>query len=140
LCIGNFAKHYEVLVNEGGKLKEAWHVGWADSVTTGKVALSWPLPAYADVDGDGRLDLVVSVFDGDGEGAWAIRVHDALSGELKFKQPGMMAARVVDVDGDGRCEILADRSDEPSDVRPDGGYAVQHVNGAVLLKVSNGKL
>ena len=140
LCIGNFAKHYEVLLNDGGKLKQAWHTGWADSVTTGKVAVSWPLPAYGDVDGDGKTDIVVSVFDGDSEGKWAIRVHDAISGELKFKIPGMIAARVVDVDGKGQCAILADRSDDPSDVKPDGGYAIQHVKGAAILQAREGKL
>jgi hypothetical protein len=140
LCIGNFAKHYEVLLNDTGKLKQAWHNGWADSVTTGKVAVSWPLPAYGDVDGDGNAEIVVSVFEGDSEGKWAIRVHDAISGELKFKLPGMIAARVVDVDGKGPCAILADRSDDASDIKPDGGYAIQHVKGAALLKVRDGKL
>ena len=38
LCIGNFAQHHEVLLNENGKLKEAWHYGWPESVTTGTVA------------------------------------------------------------------------------------------------------
>ncbi len=140
LCLGYFSKHYDVLLNDNGKLKEAWHVGWDDSVTTGHVGLTWPLPAYGDVDGDGKPDVVVSVFDGDGEGAWAIRVHDAVTGKLKYKFPGMIAARLVDMDGDGKCEILSDRSDEGTDVRTFGDYAIQHPKSAAILKVIDGKL
>ena len=140
LCLGYFAKHYEVLLNDGGKLKEAWHVGWDDSVTTGHVGVCWPLPPYGDVLGDGKNDIVVSIFDGDTPGKWVIRVHDAVSGEMKCKFTGMIAARVVDLDGKGHCAILADRSDDASDIQPYGSYAIQHVKGAALLKVKDGKL
>ena len=57
LCLGYFAKHYEVLLNRDGKLQEAWHCGWEDSVTTSKVAVTWPLPAYASIDGAGKQDV-----------------------------------------------------------------------------------
>ncbi|MDQ3439906.1 MAG: VCBS repeat-containing protein, partial [Planctomycetota bacterium] len=86
LCIANFAQHHEVLLNRGGKLEKAWHHGWDESVTTGKVATTWPLPAHADIDGDGRTEVVVSMYNAENEGGWMIRVYDALTGELKYRQ------------------------------------------------------
>ncbi|HWB53514.1 MAG TPA: VCBS repeat-containing protein, partial [Tepidisphaeraceae bacterium] len=140
LCLGYFAKHYEVLLNKDGKFEEAWHYGWDDSVTTSKVGLTWPLPPYADVDGNGKMDVVVSVFNAYGKHQWEIRVHDAVTGKLLYRMPGMIAARLVDVDGDGAAEILADRSDEGADAGDYGDYTVHHPTEAELLKVENGKL
>ncbi len=48
LCIANFSQHHEVLLNQNGALNEAWHRGWPESVTTGKVVSTWPEPPYAD--------------------------------------------------------------------------------------------
>jgi hypothetical protein len=59
---------------------------------------------------------------------------------MKCKYIGMIAARVVDLDGKRQCAILADRSDDASDVKSYGAYEIQHVKGAALLKVKDGKL
>lgn len=140
LCIGNFAQHHEVLLNEKGKLKEAWHFGWPESVTTGTVATNWPLPAYADVHGDGKLEIVLSMFNSENEHAWLIRVYDAATGKLKYKMPGMIASSLVDVDGDGAAEILADVSTDPAAALPDGSHRTTPHAGAVVLKAKDGKL
>jgi outer membrane protein assembly factor BamB len=140
LCLGYFAKHYEVLLNKDGKFTETWHYGWDDSVTTSNIGLTWPLPPYGDMDGNGKMDVVVSVFNADGKHKWEIRVHDAVTGKLIYTMPGMIAARLVDVDGDGAPEILADRSDEGADAGNSGDYTIHHPTGAVLLKVIDGRL
>src|SRR5690606_26691936 len=80
LCIANFAQHHEVLLNTNGSYEKAWHYGWHERVTTGKVDTVYPTPPYADVDGDGAIEIVVSMFNGDGEGAWCTRVYDAVTG------------------------------------------------------------
>jgi len=112
LCIGNFAQHHEVLLNRDGAMEKAWHYGWGESVTTGKVATTWPEPPYADIDGDGGLDIVVSMFNSEGNGEWLVRVYDALTGEWKYRFPGVVAASCVDIDGDGRAEILGNACDD----------------------------
>ncbi len=141
LCLGYFAKHYEVLLNKDGKFEEAWHYGWDDSVTTSNVGITWPLPAYGSIDGDGKKDVSSSrSSNSDGKNQWEIRVHDAITGKLNYRVEGMIAARVVDVDGDGKAEILADRSEEGSDAGSYGEYTVQHPREAVLLKAVDGKL
>ncbi len=114
LCIANFSQHHEVLLNRGGKLEEAWHYGWGESVTTGRVATRWPEPANADVDGDGKFEIVLSMYNSEGEHTWQIRVYDALTGKIKAKAPGFVAVACADLDGDGRAEILADASDDPT--------------------------
>ncbi len=131
LCIANFAQHHEVLLNRGGKMEKAWHHGWPESVTTQKVATTWPEPPYADLDGDGRLEIVVAMFHSEGEENWLIRAYDALTGEMKYRYPGAVAVRCADVDGDGRSEIPADMTTDP---------AREILQGACLLKVNKGEL
>lgn len=126
LCIATFAQHHEVLLNRDGRLEPAWAHGWDESVTTGDVASSWPEPPYADLDGDGRLEVVVSMYNSEEESAWLVRAYDAVTGELKYRYPGVAAAALADVDGDGRAEILASRTSEPTG---------QVVDGALVLAV-----
>lgn len=127
LCIANFSQHHEVLLNSGGALEKAWHQGWNESVTTGKVVTTWADPPYADVDGDGDLEIVLAMYNSEGESRWLTRIYDAVSGELVFRVPGVIAAQTADLDGDGAAEILGDRSMDPTRSRLDG---------AVLLKTT----
>lgn len=137
VCLANFSKHYEVLLNRNNQFVQAWHQGYADSVTTAHVSVCWPAPAFADLDGDGKKELVVSVFDQD---HWTTRAHDAVTGQVKYSFDGVIAAAMSDVDHDGRAEILAERASTPTRSRPDGGYDLDHSDGASLLKVTNGHL
>jgi hypothetical protein len=124
LCLANFAQHHEVLLNRDGRLELAWAHGWDESVTTGDVASNWPEPPYADLDGDGRLELVVSMYNSEEESAWLVRVYDAVSGELKYRFPGAVATALVDIDGDGRAEILAGRTQEATGKVLDGALVL----------------
>jgi len=131
LCIADFAQHHEVLINRQGKMEKAWHHGWPESVTTGKIVTTWPEPPQADVDGDGKLEIVVSMFNSEHDNAWMVRVYDAATGKWKYRCPGAIAARCVDVDGDGVAEILVNRSNDPSQTK---------LEGAELLGVTQGNL
>jgi outer membrane protein assembly factor BamB len=118
-CIATFAQHHEVLLNENGRLKLAWAHGWDDSVTTSKIATVYPEPPIADVDGDGRLEMVVSMFQSAGEPRWTVRVYDAVTGKLKATALDRIAVDLADVDGDGAMEILADVSRDPTRAKID---------------------
>jgi len=78
----------------------AWHSEYKDGVY---VQGCWTLPAMADVNADGRLELVGSGYS-DG-----LRVYDAATGRLlantKFASPTGPAAS-ADIDGDGRHEAI----------------------------------
>ncbi len=126
-CIANFAQHHEVLINEKGRLKLAWTQGWDTSVTTQTIATTWPDPPIADVDGDGQLEMIVSLFASDGEARWITRIYDALTGVIKATAEDRVATHLSDVDGDGAAELLADISKDPT---------LTDVQGASLLKVT----
>ncbi|MBI5091997.1 MAG: VCBS repeat-containing protein [Candidatus Hydrogenedentes bacterium] len=131
LCIANFAQHHEVLLNKNGKLEKAWGYGWPESVTVGKVATTWADPPYADVDGDGKLEIVLSMFNSEGENAWLVRVYDAATGVLKYRMPGVDAVSRADVDGDGIAEIIGNETSDPTRTS---------LKGARAYKVKDAKL
>jgi outer membrane protein assembly factor BamB len=120
LCLANFSQHHEVLRNDKGRLARAWAHGWDTSVTTQTIETTWPDPPVADVDGDGKLELVVNLFASDGQPRWMVRIYDALTGELKATVPDRIATCLSDVDGDGVAEILADISRDPTLVEIEG--------------------
>ncbi len=128
-CIANFAHHHEVLLNEKGMLKEAWHHGWEASVTTQTLASTWPDPPIADVDGDGKLEMIVSMYASDGKPGWMVRVYDALTGQLKFTIPDRVATHLADLDADGVAEILANIATDPT---------LTDIQGAALIKIKAG--
>jgi len=130
-CIANFAQHHEVLLNEKGRLKLAWTHGWDTSVTTQTIATTWPDPPIADVDGDGKLEIVVNLFASDGESRWIMRIYDALTGAIKATAEDRIATYLSDVDADGAAELLADISKDPT---------LTDIQGACLLKVSGKEL
>ena len=131
LCIADLSQHHEVLLNRQGKLELAWVKGWPESVTTGTVATTWAEPPQADLDGDGRLELVLSMYNSEDEGAWLLRGYDALTGELRYRLPGAVAVATGDLDGDGCAEILANLSADPTR---------SAVEAAVVLKLVGGEL
>jgi len=144
LCIANFAQHHEVLLNENGKLKLAWVKPWDNSVTTSKIVTTWPEPPVADVDGDGRLEVVVSMFNSENDARWMIRIYDAVTGDLEARVLDHAAVFVADVDGDpsgpregpsgslrgGQAELLADATRDPTR---------SAITGAALLKIVEGQ-
>jgi hypothetical protein len=124
-CIADFAQHHEVLLNERGTLRKAWSHGWSGSVTTQTVASSWPDPPVADVDGDGRLEMLVNMWASDGKLNWETRVYDALTGDLKATLKDRVSTYLADVDGDGVAEILADITTDPTRVANQGACLVK---------------
>ena len=125
LCLANFSQHHEVLLNEKGRLRLAWTHGWDTSVTTQTIATTWPDPPVADVDGDGKLELVVNLFASDQQPRWMVRIYDALTGVLKATALDRVATYLIDEDGDGAAELLADISHDPT---------LTSIEGACLLK------
>ncbi len=129
LCIADFSHHQEVLHNNNGKLELAWVHGWPDETATRKIVSTWPEPPHADVDGNGRLEIIASMYNSENENQWLVRVYDAMTGELIYRKPGAVAFAVYDLNGDGKAEVAVNLSTDPT----------QSVwKGAQLLKIENG--
>ncbi len=76
-------KHIDVLRNDNGKLVHAWTHAWPDTVTTEVRSLRWPGEPVVDLDGDGRLEVVAALFDGQADRRWHLKVYEAATGAPK---------------------------------------------------------
>ena len=137
LCIADFAQHHEVLLNKNGKFEQAWAHGWSASVMTGKIATTYPVPPYADVDGDGKLEIIVSMFNAEDKQEWVIRIYDSITGDIKYRIPGATAIAAIDCDGDNAAEIGAHLSGDPTQTTIDGAELIDIVNGQVQIPWKN---
>jgi len=67
-----------------------WQRYFGDSQPTGAFLLEFPHHPVADVDGDGRQEIVANVRTGE----WILKVYDGMTGHEKLSLPGMRAEAV----------------------------------------------
>lgn len=104
--VADFSMHAEVIDNDGTELTLRWLCDiQPDPSQSTKVVRPKP-QALVDVDGDGRFELVYSIYNDQGDGQWHIVGVDALSGETRFDFPQHHLHGMADVDGDGRLELF----------------------------------
>ena len=104
--VADFSMHSEVIDNDGTKLTLRWLRDiQPDPSQSTKVVRPKP-QSLVDVDGDGRFELVYSIYNDQGDGQWHIVGVDALSGETSFDFPQHHLHGMADVDGDGRLELF----------------------------------
>lgn len=100
-------KHVDVLrCDEHGKLSLAWTRGWPDSVTTSTRSLVGPSDPVADLDGDGRKELVVATFDGLADSRWHLLAYDGRTGELRAEALDLVPMAVQALSGDSGEELV----------------------------------
>ena len=100
-------KHVDVLrCDEDGKLSLAWTHGWPDPVTTEARSLVCPADPIADVDGDGRKELVVGLFDGLADNRWHLFAYDGATGELKAEAFDLVPLASAPILGDAGGEAM----------------------------------
>lgn len=95
VAIGELAKYAE-----GPML---WRRYFGEWYPQGEYTLHLPPAPIADIDGDGKQEIVVSLH----REGWNLHVYDAMTGEDKLVVPGLYVHSLTDVDGDGVPEIIA---------------------------------
>ena len=104
--VADFSMHAEIIDNDGTELTLRWLRDiQPDPSQSTKVVRPKP-QALVDVDGDGRFELVYSIYNDQGDGQWHVVGVDALSGETRFDFPQHHLHGMADVDGDGHLELF----------------------------------
>ncbi len=91
-----------VIKAENGQGRMLWSKFWGWWYPFTGHLLHFVPKSVCDVDGDGRIEIVISVYDED----WRLHLYDGTTGELKFERRNSYLESVCDVDGDGRMELL----------------------------------
>ncbi len=101
-------EHYiSVLKNNGGKsFSLAWSQFVANDLPLGDKELRPNTTSLADVNGDGRKELVAGAFNLDGDNRWHTIVFDPMTGTRLADLPDRYFWGCYDLDGDGRPEII----------------------------------
>src|SRR5689334_10297843 len=102
----DFAKHVDVLGYRNGKLSLLWRQEIELDISNPQKVLRVPPEPVADVDGDGKKEVLVSLFNGTGDGHWHLTVHDGMTGAIKADIVDEHLQGVLDLDGDGVSELL----------------------------------
>jgi outer membrane protein assembly factor BamB len=80
-----------------------WQRYFGSNQPTGTFSLSFPLNPVADVDGDGKLEIVANVY----TDSWTVKVYDGMTGAEKLSLPGVRAEALWDLDEDGIPAVVA---------------------------------
>lgn len=110
VVLSDFMKHINVLGYRQGKLKQLWRRDIEMTLKNPQRMLRAHPHPLADVNGDGRKKLVVSLFNETGDQRWHVLVFDALTGTVLTDWPDEFMQGLADFDGDGTAEILTYRT------------------------------
>lgn len=110
LVQADFAKHVEVLGYRDGRLSLLWQREIElDISNPQKILRVHPRPV-ADLDGDGRLEVIVNAYNDTGDKRWWLTVHNGLTGAVKAELADTVLQGVADLDDDGVTELLTVRA------------------------------
>jgi len=106
VVIGHFHMNVSAIDNDGKRLKVLWCKEYERQIEVQDRIVRAPRHCLADLDGDGRWELAYSLIDLTKDAAWHVVVHDALSGKVVADLAGCYLDGLIDLDGDGRRELL----------------------------------
>lgn len=126
----DFSKHVDVLGYRDGKLAVLWQRAIEPDISNPQKVLRVNPNPVADVDGDGRKEVLVSLYKGSGENRWRLTVHDGITGAVKTELADEYLEGVFDLDDDGSAELLTTRA---------VGAGIPTHGGARVFKLREGK-
>ncbi|MBI2194186.1 MAG: VCBS repeat-containing protein [Planctomycetes bacterium] len=120
VIVAQFENNLEVLGWRNDRLELLWHRLVERGITRKNTALRSGVSPVADLDGDGRLEIAVSLFNAGGDDLWHVVAFRGMTGEVALDFPGWFLTGLADVDRDGRSELFCTRArgclvPEPSD-------------------------
>jgi len=123
----NLDEHLTVIDNTGTGYAVLWRKWYEYSYPEDHKDLRFTVNSVADVDGDGRVEIVGSIYNDTGDEKWHLMIFDGLSGAVELDLLDTYFWGLQDIDADGRGEILAshETSRLPS---PDTLYAYEGSN------------
>ena len=101
------ARHIAVIDNDGkGNLTPLWDRFVEFIYPNDTTELRHTGNSVSDVDGDGKPELVICLFNARGDGRWWLEVLDPLTGTVKLELPDTYLWGVQDINGDGVSELF----------------------------------
>lgn len=104
--VADFSMHAEVIDNDGSALSLRWIREIQPDPSQSTKILRPPPGSLVDVDGDGAVELVYSIYNDTGDGEWHIIAVDAVEGDTRYDFPRRYLNGIRDLDGDGRPELF----------------------------------
>lgn len=102
----DFAKHVDVLGYKNGKLSLLWQHN-IELVIANPMKIMWVHPdPVADVDGDGKSEVLMNLYNDTGDLRWHLLILDGMKGTIKADLVDEYMQGKLDVDGDGAVELL----------------------------------
>ena len=105
VVLGDFENFFTVLGWKDGKLAPLWTRLIERGITLKKTILRTGILPVQDVDGDGLPEILVSLFNGGGDGRWHTLALEGMTGRTKLDLPDQALSGLTDVDGDGVAEL-----------------------------------
>ncbi len=106
VVIGLFENFLAVMGWQNGQLVKLWDHTIEIVHDLAKTIHSCTTYPVQDIDGDGKLDVVTSIYNETGDGQWHVVARDGMTGNVLVDMPGRFLLGMTDVNGDGASEMF----------------------------------
>jgi outer membrane protein assembly factor BamB len=131
IILADFENHMEVIGWRGSELTVLWNRLVERGIGNKKTVFRPGAEPIQDVDGDGQLEIIVTMFNAGGDNRWHVLVLDGMTGATKLDLPDQYLTGARDVDGDGTAELFCARAP---------GALVPSPSDLTVFGFKNGKL
>ena len=106
IALGTFQNFIAVMGWQNGQLVKLWdHLIEASVEARRTVHVSGAFPVQ-DIDGDGKYEIVTSIYNESGDGQWHVVARDGMTGAVVLDEPGRFLLGMTDINGDGAADLF----------------------------------